>query len=181
MSKALAVKAFNAGYRVNEAGQPVAPSGAIRTTYLKDGYHLFSIRAEGKPYRGCAVHRLAAYQQYREAYLDTKMQARHLDDDKNNNRPKNIKLGTHSQNRMDFSPEKRSAIAAKAARKFTDKQVSEWRTLFASGVTYPRLSAMFGVPKSTLSYYLSKTGKKTSWALPQVSAVSSEDLTQPAV
>ena len=163
MSKTTAVAAFNKGYRILDDGTAIGPSGhRLRTHLDQSGYRRFSIKFRGKR-KECGVHRLMAYQKYREEYTANGIVARHLDGNKENNSIGNIAIGTPHDNWMDLPRNVRSRISSRANRKFTDEQIAEWRRLFASGVSAYIIHKQLGVPKSTLSYYLSKVAKKTSW------------------
>lgn len=166
MSKWIAVEAFNKGYRVTDDGTVLSPQGEALRCTVKDGYPHFTIVVSTGKRRPLGVHRLVAYAKYGEDYLVKGIVARHKDSNKLNNRFDNILIGTQSDNSMDRPEEQRKAMAAAAARKFTDEEIQKWRDLNAAGVPYRKIQAEFGVPRSTLSYYLSRKAKLTTWALP---------------
>ena len=152
--------AFLKGYRVVN-GNVVTPDGKPRVATLYDGYLSFNfgINAKQIPVK---VHRLVAYQKYGDDALLPGVHVRHLDGNTLNNLPENIAIGTPHDNSMDRPKANRIAHAAKGRQKFSHEFVQSLRDDHASGIGYRQLSIKHGVPSSTLSYYLSKSAKKTS-------------------
>lgn len=98
-------EAHRRGYRVQPDGSVLSPHGRVRSlnpSGLTKGsrYLAFSMRWAGSVFT-IWVHRLAAYQVYGDAALADGVCVRHLDDDRNNNRPDNLALGTASDNAKD--------------------------------------------------------------------------------
>jgi hypothetical protein len=158
--------AFHKGYRV-VGGIAVSPQGLPRkcSHYHCRGrpvYARFNIDIEGTRYP-VRVHQLAAYQKYGEAALAAGVLVRHLDGDQLNNRETNIAIGTPSDNMMDQPAEVRRRKAAHANLKVTEEFVERLRNEHATGVSYKALRKAYGIPLSTLSYYLSKRAKRTTY------------------
>jgi len=153
-------RAFNKGYRVVN-GNVITPTGKPRVAVLTQGYLGFNCGINGKTIP-VKVHRLVAYQKYGEAALLPGVHVRHLDGDTLNNLPENIAIGTPHDNSMDRPKANRIAHAAKGRQKFSPEFVQSLRDEHASGIGYRQLSIKHGLPSSTLSYYLSKSAKKTS-------------------
>jgi hypothetical protein len=168
MSKATDIirMAYQKGYRIIE-GNPVSPRGKRRkcttVTSHPPPYLRFNVSVgSGRAFPVC-VHRLVAYQKYGEESLKEGVHVRHRDNNSINNLEDNILLGTPTENMMDVPSEQRREHAAKGNQRHSEKFVEEIRLKHDSGISYNVLSEMYGVPKSTLSYYLSKTAKKTTY------------------
>jgi hypothetical protein len=164
-------EAYNKGYRVQADGSVLSPTGIVRKlTYQKNEnrnpYLKFNIKLSIAGWSityPVSVHKLAAYQKYGEAYLADGQVARHLDGDPHNNSLDNIVIGSISENSLDIPEHKRKALAKKAGsinRRFTDEEVAAIRKDHASGLGYKKLEKKWNTSRSTLSYFLSKTGKK---------------------
>jgi hypothetical protein len=152
--------AFLKGYRVAN-GNVVTPEGKPRAATLYDGYLSFNfgINAKQIPVK---VHRLVAYQKYGEEALVAGRHVRHLDGNPVNNLADNIAIGSAHDNSMDRPKQNRVSHAAKGRQKFSPEFIQSLREEYLSGIGYRQLSAKHGLPPSTLSYYLSKSAKKTS-------------------
>jgi hypothetical protein len=92
------------------------------------------------------------------------MHTRHLNDDPQDNRWENIAIGSHSDNMMDKPAAVRRAAAQKAgmANGLPDRVWDQVKEDRANGARYKDLTEKYGIPKGTLSYRLSKTGKRTA-------------------
>jgi hypothetical protein len=150
--------AFARGYRVSEDGALISPSGFELSDSYKNqkGYRMFNMRLPGEAGNtSVPVHQLAAFQKYGDKAIEEGVEVRHLDDNKENNSPKNLLIGTRSQNMMDRSEEVRRRCARKAARarrRLTNKQAQQLIEDRAAGSTYLGLVEKYGIAKSTISY-----------------------------
>lgn len=164
--KKMVVLAFDKGYRVVD-GIPFGSRGvSLKGGFDQKGYRTISVRClGGRSTFPVKAHCLVAYQKYGTGYINCE-HVRHLDGNPLNNREENIAIGTMSDNRMDMPELSRKSLAAKANRQHSDKTVRAWREAHLSGKSYNQISKEFGVCKSTLSFYLSKTAKLTSWSNP---------------
>jgi hypothetical protein len=120
------------------------------------GYKYFKIKINNKP-REIKIHRLVAFLNFGDRIFNKKLQVRHLDNNKLNNKNNNIKLGTASENMHDIPEEERiehSIHSGSFIRKFSDKTVKEIREMRASGATYKDIYNKFGVVKSTAHYII---------------------------
>jgi hypothetical protein len=166
MAKKDVVVAHQMGYRITDNGTLISFTGRIMKPHIDTrGYPVASI--SGDRHRHFSMHGLAAYMKFGDEYLKDGIVARHIDGNKLNFRPDNILIGTTHDNWMDMTAKQRSDIAARSQQKFTSEQIEEWRTLHLAGMAYRALQKRFGVPRSTLSYYLSKKTKKTSYSFPK--------------
>jgi len=95
------IEAFKRGYVVDLKGNCFSPKGILIGNYInKYGYKTFGIRFEGKVY-SLLVHRLQAYQKFKEDVFKEDVEVRHKNNIKLDNSFDNILIGSHSQNMMD--------------------------------------------------------------------------------
>jgi len=155
------VVARSQGLCVDGRGVLYGPRGPRKTKMDQDGYLNASFREAGTgKVVNVYVHRLQAFQKFgNELYADG-MQVRHLDGNHLNNRPVNIAIGTKSDNEQDKDPVVRkyaSEQGALATRKFTDDQVRDMRSRYASNrSSCPALAREYECSKSTMSYILNR-------------------------
>jgi len=174
MSKKAAKAAYDKGYRVAPDGKVYHQSGReVRPHIDTGGYLRMTINDNGKR-TNFGVHRLVAYQQFGEEYMKDGIMARHLDSNKHNNRHDNIAIGTHSDNSMDRPEQQRREVAATGRRKYTDEEIEALRSMHDSGVPYRFIEKATGIPRSMLSYYLSKKAKLRSYSNPAKDKAESE-------
>lgn len=143
--------AYEMGYRVNEEGVVITPSGKTRVTHTDSGrkYLTFSVKFEGfNSARRVYVHRLVAYQKFGDRLFQPGIETRHLNGDGKDNKPDNISIGTHSDNMMDVDPAERKKKAAHASsfiRRHTPEQLEGiFHDYFVEGFNYPDLAAKYG-------------------------------------
>lgn len=152
--------AHGKGYRVQEDGAVRSGRGhQMKLRVGGDGYLTFNVVVPGFKFQWpVKVHRLAAFQLFGEQVFMDKIQVRHLDNNRHNNTPANLALGTQSENTMDIPRERRVERATKAARspkgrpgkrKLTDAQVIEARRRREAG-RMVNIAKEFGVCYMTL-------------------------------
>lgn len=158
------VVAFNRGYRAVN-GEIHSPFGRIIRGCKKDGYLVFGLKF------GYSVkvpfHRLVAFQKFGDRIFAPGIVVRHLDGNRINNLESNIEIGTHSENMFDIPKEARLEKASKANQQHAPELIEKLRQEHADGVSYKALKSKYGLPKSTLSYYLSTRAKRTSFSFPK--------------
>ena len=162
--------AFRKGYRVLPDGTVQSANGNIRKLTkpkCRTPYYTFNISVKPGSKYPVKVHRLQAYQKFGDAMFEPGILVRHLDENSLNNRPGNLALGTGTDNSMDRDPQARKEHAAKGKQKYSAEFVEKLRSEHASGKSYKALEAEYGVARSTLSYYLSRDAKRTSFTHPQ--------------
>jgi hypothetical protein len=150
------VEAVQRGYYVNTNGKITSPNGEREVYYDKWGYPKFGIKYKGKV-RCIFVHRLVAYLKYGNKIFESGIQVRHKNNNKLDYSQDNILIGTGSQNSLDNPVTlriKTATIAAAKLRKFTDGEVAELRKLNKYGIGIRKLSKIYKVAKSTLSYIM---------------------------
>ena len=96
--------AFEKGYRVSECGNSVTYRERERKLQVKNNfnkpYFRFSVNIEGKS-TNIMVHRLQAYQKYKNRAFINGIVIRHKNDNSLDNSKKNILLGTQQQNMVE--------------------------------------------------------------------------------
>lgn len=148
--------AFSKGYRVTEDGTQVKnlrTGNSLSCWIDKKSYRCFNIRTENRKKLNISVHRLQAYQKFREKLYEEGIVVRHLDGDSLNNAISNIEIGTQTDNLLDRSAECRLLHARKAARvnrKLTEEQVLSLLKDRSTGQTYVQLAEKYGLTKSTV-------------------------------
>jgi len=149
----LILKAIDLGYRVDREGVLFGVTNNImKVTPNKHGYLRFSIRYEGGKYK-VLLHRIQAYQKYREQVFNKNIVVRHKDGNKLNNSWSNILIGTASDNRMDIPKDKRRELASNP--KHSHKAIIKDREL---GLTYQELMLKYNISsKGTISFIINKS------------------------
>ena len=169
MSKTSSVikEAYRKGYRVVN-GVVLSPMNRQLKVKTNKGtrttYTFFSIKYEGQAFP-IAVHKLLAYQKFGEASLEHGVHVRHKDNNSLNNSEENIVLGTASENCLDRPVIDRRQHAAKGNQKLSSDTIEAIRKDHAT-MGYKKLRKKYGLPLSTLSYYLSCVAKKSSYTHP---------------
>ena len=144
------------GYRINESGDPVSPSGEVLAKNQdRTGYWRFTVLSSDGKRRNVYIHRLVAFTKFGESLFEKGIEVRHKNGNESDNSCSNILIGTKSENELDKAPEVRAAFVAgaeKAARKLSDGQVAQLRADRAAGAKYDELALKYGIRKSTVSY-----------------------------
>ena len=157
--------AHRKGYRVNDKGMVVSPSGKLRklksysapwsgTGRERTSYHRFNVVDDRGVRVPIPVHKLAAYQLYGERAMEEGVQVRHLDSNSLNNRLSNLKIGTASDNSMDQPEHERKQRAKHAAtftRRLTKRQATQLKRERERGWSYADLSDKYDLHFSTIS------------------------------
>lgn len=121
--------AYELGYRVSFCGFVVSPYNGLINGGISDyGYKYLSIRINGISNR-VMIHRLQAYQLFKDKMFDKGIEVRHLDGNKLNNSVKNIRIGTHKENMNDIPKDERlrkSLHAASFLRKHNKEEIKEF-------------------------------------------------------
>jgi len=154
------VSAFKRGYRVvNNNVIGLVSNKPLRLERMSSGHLRFGVRFNGAMVK-VYVHRLLAYEKYKDDLFSPGMQVRHLDGNPINNTSGNIALGTQSQNMMDIPKAariKKARTAASKLRKYSDETVAKVRKFHKEDRSYKKTMRMFNIPsKATLTYILNQ-------------------------
>jgi hypothetical protein len=150
--------AIKKGYYNDDSGNIFSKRGKLKL-YSKNNYLGFSIKHLNRNFR-IPTHRFIAYILYGDIIFELGIQVRHLDGNSLNNTSKNINYGTCSQNHMDKPKLTRQITAKFANKKHSDELIKSLKIDREGGLTYKQLGQKYNLCKSTLSYYLTVTGKK---------------------
>lgn len=112
--------AIEKGYKIGEKGDIYYKNNKINLYTSGSNYYRFSIRNESGQSKSIKVHRLQAYEKYGNEVFKENIVVRHLNGDSLDNSWDNIKIGTHSDNKMDIPKENRIKSATTASRKMQD-------------------------------------------------------------
>lgn len=131
--------------------------------YIRFGFVIGSRKDNSRKDISVKLHRIIAYQKYGDLIYVKGMQTRHKDNNKLNNDPSNILIGTQSQNMMDLSSDirlKKSIHATTFKRKFSDLEVEKIRKYHAINRSYKRTMQKFDISScGSLWYILNKKYK----------------------
>lgn len=149
------------GYRVTAAGVVLNPQGqprkSVRRVTRGMAYFIFNVLYADVS-RPVPVHRLVAYQKYGEEMFKHEA-VRHKNGDSLDNSPKNIVLGSQSDNMLDRDPAARREHALKASRtlrQFTYEQAEQIRADRNGGMLIRELCEKYGAHKSTISMIVNR-------------------------
>jgi len=152
------IEAYNKGYKINKEGNIINPKGKLLRGFTQEykGYvcKYLNLRFENG-FCTFSIHRLQAYQKFGESMFKRGMEVRHLNGDSLDNSWENIGIGTHSQNMMDISKEKRIRNASNP--KYNHTKIIKDRS---SGMTYKEIMDKHGIKsKGTVSHIINKSIK----------------------
>jgi len=92
------------GYSITPDGEVISASGKplVARVNPRNMYLEVRVRSRNKQTFPVPVHKFAAFVKFGNAAFERGKHVRHLDTDRHNNRPGNIKMGTPSQNWRDW-------------------------------------------------------------------------------
>jgi len=132
LSNKAMIKAYEKGFKVDQEGVVTSSTGTVRKLRIDTrGYKVFNFGFESNKVV-ISVHRLQAYQKYKEALFVPGILVRHLDSNPLNNRSDNITIGSPSDNMMDKTQEERvkqAIISSTPNRVLIDEDIKELRRL----------------------------------------------------
>ena len=155
------------GYSADFDGNIYGPKGN-RLKLRQEGnrkrtYPHFGVVLNGQRI-GVAAHKFISYLKFGDSAILQGVHSRHLNDDPQDNRWENIAIGSQSDNMMDKPESLRRSVAQLAgkAKGLGDEVWDQVKFDRINGATYKSLTAKYGIPKGTLSYRLSGTGKRVA-------------------
>ncbi len=155
------IVAHDKGYSVDKDGNAFFKNRAINPSANKNGYLNFSVRMiiDGKSFsKNVTVHRLQAYQKYKNLIFDENTVVRHRDGNKNNNSYENILIGTPSENTLDIPSETRLRIATYASSFVKKHNHNEVIRLHNIGYSYSRIMKELNIKsKGSVSFIIKKS------------------------
>jgi hypothetical protein len=152
------VRAYEMGYRVNEEGNVEGLRKNILQCKITNTYYSFTVRISNK-FKTIYVHRLQAYQKYKNEMFFKGIEVRHKNGNSLDNTPNNILIGTHSDNMMDRTKEDRILNASNPT--YNHKEIIKDRT--ENKLTYKELMIKYNISsKGTVSFIINKSLKSQS-------------------
>ena len=155
----LALKtAYEKGYRVkNNCVYSFFKNCFLKLQTNQSGYLYFNIKLQRKSIK-VFVHRLVAYEKYKDKLFDQGIVVRHLNGNQKDNSFNNICIGTQQENMLDRKPGDRLQHAIKASRsikRFTNEEINCIKQEHSSGMGYKALMEKFQISsKGTLHFIL---------------------------
>lgn len=149
--------AYNRGYRISRDGNVIGIDGkSVNVAYNSKKYYRFRLTRDHKRI-DITVHRLQAYQKFKDEIFREDLEVRHFDGNKINNSEDNILLGTHSQNMLDIPMKIRIEKSSKANKKYDDSFIIKVKEFYDNTKSYQQCLDKFGLSsKGTLHYLLKK-------------------------
>lgn len=152
------IKAYESGYRISENGEIFNPNKVKLngTINAKLKYHSFGFRIENET-KSIFVHRLQAYQKYKEKLFEPGILVRHKNGNHLDNSLDNIFIGTSLDNILDINPNNRilnTVNSTKIKQKYSNDLIIYIRHKYINGVKQIELFKMFNIPKSGIHHIL---------------------------
>lgn len=156
------VAAFENGYSVDKlSGMVISKTGRKLSGCLrKNGYIAVCVFIKGltgpRGYQ-INVHQLIAFSKFGMSMFEDKIEVRHLDGNRTNNKAENIEIGTRSENMMDMPSAARSARNKEKVsprRVLSNNEASLVRKAYDRGLAWgecTRLAEMLSVSTTTIS------------------------------
>lgn len=157
---------YNKGYRVIN-NQLVDENGSFKKSSIKNGYMCYGTRLYNKNVH-LKHHRLLAYELFGEDIFKKGIVVRHINGNRLDNYPENIKIGTTRDNYYDMTPEQintginvliknSNTICVEINRVFDDNTVLKILEDRKNGYTYKELCKKYNTHRSTLNYFFNKS------------------------
>ncbi len=150
-------EAYAKGYRVID-GEVCYKNKKVVGWINGHGYREINIRLLDKSRVNITVHRLAAYQKFKEAVFEQGMEVRHLDGNSLNNLESNILIGTSHENHMDKSPEARRNHALRAVSFIRKHSHENIINMHKAGKSYKQIMKETGITSTgTISFIVKQS------------------------
>lgn len=139
------------GFHVRSDGRIIGPSGNLPNPFLdKYGYQRVNRWFDGR-FKQIGVHRIVCSAWHGSS--PEAAHAAHINGDASDNRPENLRWSTAVENERDKTVHGTDGVGSRnAASKLTEEQVSFIKQELSSGVSGAKLSRMFNVSETTISY-----------------------------
>lgn len=156
--------AYNLGYRVSKDGDLINPKGEIIKGCLRHPKRkytslAFTVKTEGKT-KHCSIHRLQAYQKYKDDLYGVRVLVRHLDGNPFNNSFDNIAIGSPSDNFHDMTKEQQKQsienLHKNQYRKYTEDVIKNVYEDYCKGLNRTQLSIKYNIPVKSIYYVVKK-------------------------
>lgn len=144
-------------YRKHRHGGELAPPRRLKAGTRKHGYVTCGVSLDRKSVPRL-VHRLVC-EAFHGVEPAPRCVVRHLDGDKENNCPENLRWGTHGENAVDRVNHTRAFGEGSPLSKLSDHEVAAIRAV-APFLPQPRIATMFGITQSHVSRILTKRARR---------------------
>lgn len=152
MNRDIVLEAYERGYRLDKNGNLFNPNGDRIYGYVSHkGYVLFGIRINNIS-KNLPVHRLQAYQKFRDKIFEPGIVVRHLNNNKEDNSWDNIEIGTYKDNSSDNDKQFIKSVMREVG---INNRVHDYDSVLEcreSGMSYGEISKKFGISKSEVYY-----------------------------
>lgn len=149
--------AWEKGYYVNGLGEAYSKHGVKLSLCLSKGYYTFTVKV-GCKNRRVNVHRLQAYQKFKDKIYDPNLVVRHLNGNPLDNTFNNIGIGTQSDNAFDRPKEdriKHGRLAAYTNIKYSKDLIDEIKVFYNNCKSYKKTMEKYNITsKGTLWHIL---------------------------
>ena len=155
------VCAFEKGYTVNEEGDVYYKDRKRSLNLDSKGYYNFTVKVTIDGNVKCTrvwVHRLQAYQKFKEKMFENNIEVRHLDSNCLNNKKGNIGIGTPKENASDKHPNVRMRAALIATSFVKIHNHEEIVRLHNEGLSYKKIMQKLNISsKGTINFIIKKS------------------------
>jgi len=166
----ITIYAFEKGYYVDEYGVVYGLKGNTLKTCCDDsGYLRFTIKYN-KKCKCVYVHKLQAYQKFKDLALLENIHIRHMNNIKKDNSFENINIGSQQDNCLDIPKHERSQNASNP--KYNHENIIIDRNI---GMSYKEIMSKYKISsKGTVSFIINKSLSKTknNLGLKQINSIS---------
>ena len=156
-TKEIIHEAERKGYYVDKDGNVFSKRKQRSLGKTKERY-TFGIQFNNKQYT-ISVHKFVAYFKYGDATFEPGIETRHFNGNSLDNTWDNILIGTHSDNMLDMSEDKRIKLAIKRSihtRRFSDDEVQSILKDRQSGMCYRLIAEKHNTCKGSIGYIINK-------------------------
>lgn len=148
--------AWEKGYYVNGLGEVYSKWRQLSLNNYK-GYLYFTIRIDDRP-RKVNVHRMQAYQKFKDKIYEDNIVVRHLNGNSLDNTFNNIGIGSQSENMFDRPREERikhGRLAASFNIKYPKELIDEMKVFYNNCKSYKKTMEKYNISsKGTLWHIL---------------------------
>lgn len=149
--------AWEKGYYVNGLGEVYSPKGLKLKLKIYNGwYYAFNIKHLGKSQR-VKVHRLQAYQKFKDKVYESNMVIRHLNGNSFDNTFNNIGIGSQSENLFDIPKEdriKHGRLAASFNIKYPKELIDEIKEFYNNCKSYKKTMGKYNISSSGTLWHI---------------------------
>jgi hypothetical protein len=159
------VYASEKGYTVDEKGDVYFKNKKRSLNLCRSDYYNFTVKIEVEGVLKCTrvwVHKLQAYQKFKEKMFESNIEVRHLNGNQLDNSHENISIGNHSENMLDIPKNIRLSKAIHASSFIKKHNHEEIVKLYNEGMSYGKIMKKLSIKsKGTISFIVRKSIEST--------------------